>query len=367
MAVDAPEIGKLIEQLGDEQLARRKDAGKRLEEIGEPALEQLRKAERKHVDPDVRLRAGILVRAIENKGWSEERVIQGQARGYWLNRVAFLPDGKQAVAAGGGLILYDLASGREQRRVLERGGARMGLSLSKDGKLCLTGHTNDGVAQLLELPTCRVVKSFTEHGPGVQGVALSPDASKAATCGNDGKLRVWDVKTGKEVFHRDFLDGPPNCVAFSSDGKQLLSGHQARRNEAQIRLWNAESGKEVRTFRSHTANVMAVSFLPDGKQFVSGGMDGSIRLWQTESGKELHQFKQQGGVYDLAVSPDGRRLLSAGFGDKSVRVWDVVSRKELRRLSAHTEHALGVAFSRDGRKAISCDADCTLRLWSVPP
>ena len=234
----AADIDKLIEQLGDDDLARRRAASKRLEEIGTPALKKLRVAERKHSDPDVKLRAGLIVRAIENKGWGEVRTIVGPTRGYWLNRIAFTPDGKQAVAAGGAVIVYDLATGKEVRRVLERRGAREGLALSKDGKLCLTGHSADATVRLLEIATGKQVQSFAGHRRGVASVALSSDGIRAASCGTyDQTLIVWDVKSGKEVFHRGPAPGDvPSCVAFSADGKYLVSGHTCGRKGNWIKL-----------------------------------------------------------------------------------------------------------------------------------
>jgi len=365
-AADDKEIDKLIEQLGDEQLTLRKAACKRLEAIGDPALPQLRKAEHDHSDPDVRLRAGVLVRAIENKGWSEDRVIVGPTRGYWINRVAFTPDGKYAVAAGGAVILYDLTSGEEVRRVLEVRGARLGLALSADGKYCLTGHTNDATVHLLELPSLRVAKTFAGHTSGVQEVALSTDGSRVATCGNRN-LHVWDTKSGKEVFHRGFPGESAFSAAFSPDGKHLVSGHQAQRNEALVRLWNADTGKELRTYRAHKGTVTGVAFAPEGRRFITAGHDGSIREWSLDDDKPLNEATHEGGVYDLAISADGKRFVTAGFADKNVRVWNPKTFKELHCFRGHQTRVLGVAFSRDGRKAISCDADCNIRLWNLPP
>ena len=75
--------------------------------------------------------------------------------GYWLNRVRFSGDGKYAVAAGGGLILYDLDTGKEVRRVMEVGGARPGLDVSRDGKYALTltgGDEGRNIARLWKIP-----------------------------------------------------------------------------------------------------------------------------------------------------------------------------------------------------------------------
>jgi WD40 repeat protein len=304
---------------------------------------------------------------LENKGWGEVRAIPG-TRGYWLNRIALTPDGKQAVATGGAVIVYDLTTGKEIRRLLEVRGARQGLALSTDGKLCLTGHSGDAVVRLVEIATGKEVRAFTEHRGGVQGVALSADGNRAASCGNDGTLRVWDVQASRELFQcGPFPTDAPQCVAFSADGKYLVTSHQGPRNKFDVRLWDAADGNQIRSCNGHTNTVTAVVFAPDGRSFLSASWDGTVRQWETASGKELHRFDHEGGVNDLALSADGKRLVTAGYNDNTVRVWEMASGRELHRFTEYDTHVLGVALSRDGRQALSCDSDGTIHLWRLPP
>jgi RNA polymerase sigma factor (sigma-70 family) len=69
-------------------------------------------------------------------------------------------------------------------------------------------------------------------------------------------------------------------------------------------------------------------------------------------------------VYSVAFSPDGRQALSASKTN-AVRLWDVETGKELRRFEGHTNWASFVQFSPDGRRALSGGQDGTVRLWEV--
>jgi WD40 repeat protein len=80
------------------------------------------------------------------------------------------------------------------------------------------------------------------------------------------------------------LTGHPEvvaAVAFSPDGKRLLSGgfdETGFRKLSHVRLWDIASGQAVWTGEA-PSGVPAVGFSPDGKTFASVPMQGSPSVW----------------------------------------------------------------------------------------
>ena len=69
-------------------------------------------------------------------------------------------------------------------------------------------------------------------------------------------------------------------------------------------------------------------------------------------------------VNAVAFSPDGRTALSASE-DQTLIVWDIATGQLIRRFVGHTDKVTSVAFSPDGLSAISSSLDTTLILWDI--
>jgi WD40 repeat protein len=132
----------------------------------------------------------------------------------------------------------------------------------------------------------RAVREFAWDGGRVISLSLDPAGQPLLTNGadgTDGRVRLWDVNTGKLI--RAFeTPQPPQFwwfdVRFLPDGKRFVTtGIPGGFAPTGLALWDIDSGKVLHTFVGHTDAVIAVAVAPDGLQAVSGGHDGTVRLW----------------------------------------------------------------------------------------
>ena len=64
-------------------------------------------------------------------------------------------------------------------------------------------------------------------------------------------------------------------VVFGPEDRLLASAGE----DGQVKLWDLRSGRPPKVFRGHAGAVHAVAFSNDGRRILSAGQDGVIRIW----------------------------------------------------------------------------------------
>lgn len=278
-----------------------------------------------------------------------------------VKSVCFSPDGRTIVSGSSDntLKLWDVTTGREIRTFTGHSGEVNSVAFSPDGRTILSG-SNDETLRLWDASTSRAIRTFTGHTKKVSAVAFSPDGTAVLSGSWDKSLKLWDVATGRLV--RTF-------AGHANGGRVAVSArdHVAllRSSGSTLKLWDVATGQEIRTFRGHLGRVNSIAFSPDGRTVLSGGADSTLKLWDAATGQEIHTFRGHSGpVYSVAFSPDGLAAASAG-DDSLVRLWDVATGREIRTFSGHKGWISAVTFSPDGRTILSGGSDRTMRLWDT--
>nr|VFK14709.1 MAG: WD domain-containing protein, G-beta repeat-containing protein [Candidatus Kentron sp. LFY] len=288
-------------------------------------------------------------------------------------RVRIVAGGEKTVRARLLFTAPDYANWRVLRKIQAHPGGLEGticlddcLRFSPDGRRLLSGGSHDNTLKLWDVASGEEIRTFRGHSDKVNSVAFSPDGRTVLSGSHDRTLKRWDVASGEEMRTFRGHDQGVSSVAFSPDGRTVLSGSW----DNTLKLWDVASGEEMRTFRGHDQGIWSVAFSPDGRMVLSGSGDHILKLWDTGSGRAVRTFRGHSAwVSSVAFSPNGRTVLSGSFNN-TLKLWDVASGGEIRTFpkngtNQHSGSVFSVAFSPDGRMVLSGSIDKTLKLWDV--
>lgn len=154
-------------------------------------------------------------------------------------------------------------------------------------------------------------------------------ACQAQEVQGQSEIKIVDVQSFRDfqidsshpnARHREEV----NCLAFSEDGMNLVSGC----SDDSVRVFRRRRKAPDYAFRAigdHTANVSKVAFTDSGRSVISGAMDNSTVIWKVPAfGNVLEQslnLDNPGPVTLLNLSSDGR-MLAIGGGNE-VSIWKV--------------------------------------------
>ncbi|MBN1411571.1 MAG: caspase family protein [Spirochaetales bacterium] len=231
-----------------------------------------------------------------------------------------------------------------------------------------TGQSEGQVSSILSNGNTPYIYVQLGHSGGVYSVDISPDEKYIVSGSNDTTIKLWDIKSGKEIRTFKHITGKQNednspvmSVAFSRDGRFIVSGGTG----GVLRLWDDDSGTLVRSFKGHTFDIRRAVFSSDGKYIISASLDKTIRLWETGSGKQIRVFEgHTGGVMSVDISGDDS-MIASGSMDKTIRLWDVGSGKELKTFTGHMDQVTSVDLSPDGKTLVSGSRDKMVKAWDV--
>ncbi len=124
---------------------------------------------------------------------------------------------------------------------------------------------------------------------------------------------------GKVLMELESRDGETVRGEWSPDGKRLAVAYE----NGKAKVWDAATGKELTEFAGHTTWLWDVTWSPDGKRIASADANGIVKVWDAATGEEVMKFQAPGTVLNVDWSPDGQSLIAAGFFNSPIikRVW----------------------------------------------
>jgi WD40 repeat protein len=298
-----------------------------------------------------------------------------------IRSLAFTPAGKQLVSAGLDKVIrvWDWQAGRTVRTI--RGqvgpgdeGQIYAMALSPDGRWLAAGGfmapefgvraVEVGIIRLYDFATGKLVTLLKGHTNSVAALAFSPDGKRLISGGLDNSAIIWDVE-GRKLLHR--LMGHTRgvyAVAFTPDGERAVTGSL----DTALHLWRMSDGVLIAEMNGHKQRVYGLAVRSSDSMIASGDGSGEIRLWDGKGGDYLRTLGSQlGWVWTLSFSPEGQTLLStSGSRIGPQIVWDVATGNRLLQPIYHDSVVLAAAISPDGKLAATGGGiNSVIRVWEL--
>jgi WD40 repeat protein len=288
-----------------------------------------------------------------------------------------LPGGQRIITCSvdGSLRVWNMKSGKQ---IGEDGDSPVwSIALSPDGKKVVSG-SGDGAVRLWDIDTCKVVKKWTGHTLAVWSVCWSRDGRRVLSGSYDGTARQWEVESGEtmpepiEIILASIETGHEYvyAVVYSPDTTLIATGGRdgpitGEPIECSVKIWDAKTGKLVATLKGHTDEVWCLAWTKDGKTLISGSSDSSIRTWNTTNWKQTAVLDEHtSDVFGIAISPNDRILASASR-DNTARLWNLDSGQPISSPIQHPQSVLCVSFSADGKQLATGCLDKNAYVWDV--
>ncbi len=293
--------------------------------------------------------------------------------------MALRPDAKQIATncCGRGIVtLLDVETGKSIRSVGGTGAWGQEIDFSPDGSVVAIARQTR--VEILRSKTGELVRSLPAKDEKVTSVAFAPDGKTIAVGQRGGKIVVWNVTSGKPVFHIETKLGMPRKLVYSADGKRLgatltkgRSAHGVYYDTCAI-VWDLATKKELTVYKREKRPVHDIDLSRDGRKMALAigtgkgkGNAGSVRIWGVENKKLLREFKPHGGkVRSVDFGPNDKRLLTAG-GDLAVRIWNTKTLKETFVFHGHENDVTEAVFDAKGEWILTRSLDWTCNLLRV--
>jgi len=296
------------------------------------------------------------------------------ADGRTLAALARLPDDESCVP-----LVYDLATGRSvslsrlrRRRAFvgtpaSTAGYRLPaqLAVSPDGRRLALSLGDDCPLQVVDATDGRVIWSAEAEAPEddhvILTIAFSPSGARLVGGYVNGRTRLWDAETGRELASAPFVAGPVEAVGFYPDENTVAA---IAHNENRVRSWSIRPRVERPVVFDHGAEVWGIAFIPGSNLLATGGDDHLVQLWDVSKGTKAATLRTGDTmVTSLSATPDGRLLAAS---DMAGRLWlfdPSAPAKPGRRLPDFPARVRQIAWSPDGQRLAIAGKTPTARIW----
>eukprot|EP01123_Difflugia_compressa_P014852 TRINITY_DN8073_c0_g1_i1.p1 TRINITY_DN8073_c0_g1~~TRINITY_DN8073_c0_g1_i1.p1 ORF type:complete len:490 (+),score=94.40 TRINITY_DN8073_c0_g1_i1:23-1492(+) len=205
----------------------------------------------------------------------------------------------------------------------------------------------------------KTVHQITIHTNEIVGCSLNATYDYLVTASRDATWAFHNIRTGQSMLQvTDPKKSPITCVMFHPDGLIFATGTE----NAEVRIWDIKSQKNVFNFEpKHEDAITDLCFSENGFYLATAGKDNILKLWDLRGPKDIDSLKMDAVVQKLRYDESGKYLAVATGTE--IRIFTGKHLEHVHTLDEHTGPVTDVKFGKDASMLASVSMDRTLKFW----
>lgn len=209
-----------------------------------------------------------------------------------INAITFDNSGKVIFSGddAGRIIIWSIET-QKKLRELSNGVQINALAMSNDPRTIFVAG-QEPIIKVINVANGQIQRSFVGHTDAINAMEISPNQQYLLSGSNDKSARIWETKTGKELFKLPVDCWKVTSVAFSFDSKYCATGC----NDGSIKIWEVETGKLIESITSQKYNTRDLVFMKRYCQIAAapmlkGSEEYGVRIYPTDLTDPITQLQ----------------------------------------------------------------------------
>ncbi|CAH6723075.1 periodic tryptophan protein 2 [[Candida] jaroonii] len=229
--------------------------------------------------------------------------------------------------------------------------------------LLVIGLSN-GEFRIYELPDFTLVQQLSMGQNSINTVNINKTGEWLSFGSSKlGQLLVYEWQSESYILRQQGHFDSINHICYSPDGSRIVTGS----DDGKIKVWDNRSGFCLMTFDQHKSSITGLQYSKRGQVLFSSSLDGTVRAFDLIRYRNFRTFTATERIQFncLAVDPSGE-IVCAGSQDKfDIFVWSVQTGQLLDSLAGHEGPISCLSFGVENSILASSSWDNTIRIWNI--